>query len=180
MLRAAMQMPLNRTVYSAERGNTQNSQAAQWIIQDITEHVDDFVGKKWKFELPVTNANSNPARIDMAYTEKPPKFIEYKWLTTKTVSKEEFIDQFVKRDLFNNNLTDLAQLEWRIKGQKLTKDKVVEYLSSVEGKSAIHKKAIELFENFGKGKNPTLSLEDINDLIDYLKTNDDWFTLIFK
>ena len=53
----------------------------------------------------------------------------------RTVAQKTFLDEFVKRDL--NNVTSLNNLQWRIKGQKLTKEKVVEYLSSTEGKIAV-------------------------------------------
>jgi len=115
--------------------NPQNSQAAHWIIQDITENVDDFAGKKWKFEATVTNSDGNASFIDAASNEIPPMRIEYKWLTSSTVGKDDFVREFIKRDLFN--ATDLNKIEWRIKGQKLTKTKVVEYLNSTEGMKAL-------------------------------------------
>jgi len=154
--------------------NTQNSQAAQWIIQDITNNTDDFVGKKWKFEASVTNSDGNIAFIDAASSEIPPMRIEYKWLTSSTVSKDEFIREFIKRDLFN--ATDLSKLQWRIKGQKLTKDKALEYLTSNEGKEALNKFSKQqkelLFKNYDE-------LEGITDknVQDFLNSN---FEKIFK
>lgn len=50
-------------------------------------------------------------------------------------------EQFIERDLFN--ATDLSQIQWRIKGNKLSKEKVVEYLSSKEGREAIKKLGAE-------------------------------------
>lgn len=59
--------------------------------------------------------------------------IEYKWYGGENiVAKQLFLDEFVNRDLYN--IGKLENLQWRIKGQKLTKEKVVEYLYTEEGK----------------------------------------------
>lgn len=158
--------------------NPQNSQAAHWIIKDITDNVDDFVGKKWSIETAVKNSDGNSAYIDVASNEIPPMTIEYKWLTSAVIAKEDFIREFIKRDLFNAN--DLSKLQWRIKGQKLTKNKLIEYLSSTEGKEAL-KQSI----NFTKAKTlfPKDALITNANYIDRVIANfnkDDVFNLIFK
>lgn len=97
------------------------------------------------------------------------------------VNKTDFLNQFVKRDLFNKNLTSLSQLEWRIKGNKLSKEKVLEYLSSKEGREMLKdEKMKKLFEDFGKTNNKNLEIDDLGDLFEFLNSNNDWFNLIFK
>ena len=89
------------------------------------------------------------------------------------------MDEFVKRDL--NNIESLNNLQWRIKGQKLTKEKVIEYLSSNEAKNLLNKKEIrKLFEDFELKKDKQVIITDTDDLLYYLSQNDDWFNLIFK
>jgi hypothetical protein len=105
--------------------------------------------------------------------------IEYKWYESGNIPKDLFLDEFVNRDL--NNITNLKNLQWRIKGQKLTKEKVMEYLSSAEGKKIVDNSKIRnLFENFGKIKGDKLKIIDTDDLIEFLHSNNDWFDTIFK
>ena len=159
--------------------NPNNSQAVHWIMQDITQSVKEFAGKKLTFEFSLKNSSQNTAHIDVITDDLPPLLIEYKWLTKGTVSKEDFIREFVKRDLFN--ISDLSKLQWRIKGSKLTKEKVLEYLSSPEANEMLeNKKILNLFDNYEKLKNSRIKIMDREDLLEYLNSNDDWFNLIFK
>ena len=97
------------------------------------------------------------------------------------MNKEDFVREFIKRDLYNPDITSLSQLEWRIKGMKLSKTKALEYLKSVEASSALNNPKIrKLFENFGKQKNPSLSIDNTEDLLIFLDNNNDWYNLIFK
>ena len=149
--------------------NPNNSQAVHWIMQDITQSVKEFTGKKLTFEFFAKNSSQNTAHIDVITDDLPPLLIEYKWLTKGTVSKEDFIREFVKRDLFN--ISDLSKLQWRIKGSKLTKEKVLEYLSSPEANEMLeNKKILNLFDNYEKLKNSRIKIMDREDL----------FNLIFK
>lgn len=170
----------NNIISKLTDNNPQNSQAAHWIIQDITQNANEFVGKKWEIEFKVKNLDGNNAAVDVAARDKS-KFIEYKWLTSATVNKEDFVREFIKRDLYNPDINSLSQLEWRIKGMKLSKTKALEYLKSVEASSALNNPKIrKLFENFGKQKNPSLSIDDTEDLLIFLDNNNDWYNLIFK
>jgi hypothetical protein len=145
--------------------NPNNSQAVHWIIQDITQSVKEFAGKKLTFEFSKKNSSQNTAHIDVITDDLPPLLIEYKWLTKGTVSKEDFIREFVKRDLFN--ISDLSKLQWRIKGSKLTKEKVLEYLSSPEAKNILNsfseERKMSLFKNYNKLKG--ITDKDINEFI---------------
>ena len=145
--------------------NPNNSQAVHWIMQDITQSVKEFAGKKLTFEFSLKNSSQNTAHIDVITDDLPPLLIEYKWLTKGTVSKDDFIREFVKRDLFN--ISDLSKLQWRIKGGKLTKEKVLEYLSSPEAKNILNSfsedRKMSLFKNYNKLKG--ITDKDINEFI---------------
>lgn len=49
------------------------------------------------------------------------------------------------------SVPSLSQLQWRIKGQKLTKEKVIQYLQSTEGRDALkslgYERTAQLFPN---------------------------------
>lgn len=145
--------------------NPNNSQAVHWIMQDITQSVKEFAGKKLTFEFSLKNSSQNTAHIDVITDDLPPLLIEYKWLTKGTVSKDDFIREFVKRDLFN--ISDLSKLQWRIKGSKLTKEKVLEYLSSPEAKNILNsfpeERKMSLFKNYNKLKG--ITNKDIDEFI---------------
>lgn len=80
-----------------------------------------------------------------------------------------------------NNITNLKNLQWRIKGQKLTKEKVVEYLSSSEGREMLKKsKNIQMFDNYAENVNYSNNITNVNDLIKFLQTDSSWYSLIFK
>jgi hypothetical protein len=159
--------------------NPQNSQAAHWIIQDIKANADDFVGKKWKFEERVSNSDGNAAFIDVASNEVPPKRIEYKWLTSATIGQSDFVREFIKRDLFN--ATDLSKIEWRIKGQKLSKEKFEDYMNSPEGKDALGKISAEKANRLLKRTDlDDISPSEIVDaFLEYFNSSSN-FDLIFK
>ena len=161
-------------------GNPQNTQAAHWIIQDLTENAGEFAGKKWNIEFQVTNSNGHNAYIDMASNGDPQKFIEYKWLTTGTVSKEEFIREFLKRDLYNPNIGRYSQVEWRIKGQKLTKTKVQEYMKSAEGMEEIRKLGVNKVKNFFQRDAAQINRENFVSYFINKFDQDDVFNSVFK
>ena len=68
-----------------------------------------------------------------------------------------------------------------IKGQKLTKEKVLEYMNSIEGKSALNQeKIIALFDNYAYSINYTKNIKTVDDVLTFAKENNSWFSLIFK
>jgi hypothetical protein len=105
--------------------------------------------------------------------------IEYKWYKSGNIPKDLFLDEFVNRDL--NNITNLKNLQWRIKGLKLTKEKVMEYLSSPEGREMLkNSKIIQMFDNYAENVNYSENINNVNDLIGFLQTDSSWYSLIFK
>lgn len=89
------------------------------------------------------------------------------------------MDEFVKRDL--NNIESLNNLQWRIKGQKLTKEKVLEYLSSNEGREMLkNEKFINLFDNYAESIAYPKKINSTNRLFDFIKNDNNWYDLIFK
>ncbi|MFN8436970.1 MAG: hypothetical protein U0V72_04945 [Cytophagales bacterium] len=83
--------------------------------------------------------------------------------------------------MYNPDITSLSQLEWRIKGMKLSKDKMLEYLSSTEGKEALKKISAEKANKMlGRIDLDNDFPDDIaNAFIDFFK-KDTNFNLIFK
>ena len=96
-----------------------------------------------------------------------------------TVAQKTFLDEFVKRDL--NNIESLNNLQWRIKGQKLTKEKVLEYLSSNEGREMLDKqKTIKLIDNYANDVNYRNEITNVKEVLEFMESNNDWYNLIFK
>ncbi len=88
-------------------------------------------------------------------------------------------EQFIERDLFN--ATDISQIQWRIKGNKLSKEKVLEYLSSKEGREMLdNKKIIRLFDDYAEKIKHSKEITNTNDILELLKSNENWYNLIFK
>ncbi|WP_212906261.1 hypothetical protein [Capnocytophaga stomatis] len=158
--------------------NPQNSQAAHWILQDITQNAKEFSGKKLSIEFKVINSDKNISYIDVATDDVPPLTIEYKWLTSGIVSKDDFIREFVKRDLFN--ATDLTKIQWRIKGNKLTKEKVLEYLSSKEAREALEVIGVEKVKSFFPKLSRQINEDNYVDFLINNLTTDEIFNEIFK
>jgi hypothetical protein len=102
-------------------------------MEDIMKDAQTFTGK----ELRIEEVLPSSKRIDVIITD-PEKWIEYKWYATnETVTRQKFLEEFVERDL--KYVPGIDNLEWRIKGAKLSKDKVKAYLSSSEGRIALKK-----------------------------------------
>ncbi len=152
-----------------------DKQAVYWIMEDIASDISTFANKNISIELRLSNGR----RIDVA-VDNPPMWIEYKWYGGDDKIKQSlFIDEFVNRDLAG--ITDLKQLQWRIKGQKLTKEEVVEFLSSQEGREALkNNKIINLIDDYAEMAGYSNSITNVDDAITFLNKNNTWFNLIFK
>lgn len=157
-----------------------NKQAAYWIIEDIGNNAGNlYKNKNVEIEFRLNSGE----KIDVMIDGNSKFGVEYKWYGgDNTVAQSTFLSQFVKRDL--TFFDGASSFQWRIKGSKLTKDKVFEYLSSPEGKDALNSlkivnesKFLKLFGNsaidFKKGNN----VFDIEIIQTFLNTN---YSLIFK
>jgi hypothetical protein len=152
-----------------------DKQAVYWIMEDIMSDVQSFSGKSLEIEMVLDNGK----RIDVVRAN-PKLWIEYKWSSTsETVSRSKFLDEFVSRDL--TKIDNLNNLQWRIKGEKLTKNKVVEYLSSPEGRIELKKiSATQANRILGRTDLSDLNKDAIADAFISYFNNDTNFTSIFK
>lgn len=78
-----------------------------------------------------------------------------------------------------NNITNLKNLQWRIKGQKLTKEKVMEYLGSSEGREVLKKLGYEKVRSLLAKDDFITELNYVDRFINNLR-NDIVFNLIFQ
>ncbi len=160
----------------SKRTTIQKRKGAHGVIKEITENINEYKGKNLTFELDVPNirqTNRN-SKIDIEIGGNRPKYVEVKWMDRK-INKDEIIDEFIERDLFNANY--LSQISWKQLGNsKLSKSDLINYLSSKKGKDALK----PLF-NDGKLQSffPDVKIRNIDDFIN--KFNDDTlFNSIFK
>ncbi len=58
-----------------------------------------------------------------------------------SISSSTIKEQFIERDLFNAKSLD--EIQWRMEGTGMTKEKLVEYLSTNESKEALKKISAE-------------------------------------
>ncbi|XRE41933.1 hypothetical protein ACIVBQ_000137 [Tenacibaculum discolor] len=118
-----------------------NRQACFWLMEDVAANPNMINNKTISVEAPVTGVDGTIQRVDLKVGNSPGVNLEYKWLSSDTpIGKETFIREFVKRDLFSVN--SLEEIQWRIKwnsssSNKLTKDQMIVFLSSIEGKEAL-------------------------------------------
>jgi hypothetical protein len=151
------------------------------VIQDISADVATFGNQRIKFNA-TQNVNGSNYFVDAEIEGLSPKFFEYKSGPSTITKEEEFIREFVERDLKNSRVVDLSQVQWRKDVADATlKSRIVNYLRSPAGREALKTKKIrDLFQQLGRKSNPTLSIDDTDDLLDFLSQTDEWFELIFK
>ncbi len=167
----------NRLWEIFKTGSNTDKQAAFWIMEDVAGDAKTFAKKKLTLEYDVTKSNGKGGRIDLITNDTPPLFVEYKWYGgSDGVARDLFVDEFIRRDL--NSITDLRQLQWRVKGNKLTKDKVVEYITGAQ--SEITAGMRQIFENYRVTKAYPKAITTNARLIEFLNNNNDWFSEIFK
>ena len=156
-------------------GKMEDRQGTLGVIKEILENIDEYKGKMLSFEKSVKNSDGENAFIDIYTSDIPPRLVERKWISSSTpVSEKTFIREFIKRDLFT--ATDLSQIVWSIKGNKLAKSKVVEYLKSTEGRAALNKLPLAKKQKFFKDYDNISGITDLD--IDQFVANN--FDLIFK
>lgn len=176
---------MNENNFTSSANNSK--QGVFYILEDIANDTKTFTGKTINREVRVSKIDDSNGFIDVVVNDKglttssaDDLLIEYKWYGgDKTVSQKTFLDEFVKRDL--NNIESFNNLQWRIKGQKLTKEKVIEYLSSNEGNELLkNEKIINLFDNYAESIAYPKKINSTNRLFDFLKNDNNWYNLIFK
>ncbi|MBW1656232.1 fibronectin type III domain-containing protein [Flavobacterium quisquiliarum] len=109
-------------------------------------------------------------------------FYEFKSLIPGSFNPESFVIQFVK-DLSNNNVTDLSQIQWIFDHDKMTQTQVkTKVLAALNKYSEMldHENIRTKFENYRLTVGYNKSLTNNERLIEFLNSNNDWFNLIFK
>jgi hypothetical protein len=124
-------------------GSSTDKQAIFWVLENIANDATTFSGKSLFREIsvpkmPNTVFASTSGRIDVVVKKSglDDLLLEYKWYGSGVVDESLCLDEFVTRDLFN--ITNLNNLQWRLKGNKLTKALVNQYLSSLRGKALLN------------------------------------------
>ncbi|WP_047450929.1 polymorphic toxin-type HINT domain-containing protein [Alistipes sp. ZOR0009] len=156
-----------------------NKQAIFWILEDIQKDAATFASKTVNREVRVAKFSGEDGFIDIVVKKSGADdlLIEYKWYESGDIPKGLFLDEFVNRDL--NNITNLKNLQWRIKGQKLTKEKVMEYLGSSEGREVLKKLGYEKVRSLLAKDDFITELNYVDRFINNLR-NDIVFNLIFQ
>lgn len=168
-------------------GSANNSkQGVFYILEDIANDTKTFTGKTINREVRVSKIDDSNGFIDVVVNDKglttsnaDDLLIEYKWYGgDKTVSQKTFLDEFVKRDL--NNIESFNNLQWRIKGQKLTKEKVVEYLSSNEGREMLRNLGVDRVKSFFPKQALQINEGNFVDILINNLKKDEIYSSVFK
>ncbi|WP_106794265.1 hypothetical protein [Aquimarina sp. Aq78] len=165
-----------------------NRQACYWLMEDVVANPNLVKNKKIIVEHPVTGLDGTTQRVDLKVGNSPGINLEYKWLSSNApLGKDTFIREFVKRDM--HSINSLDEVQWRIKWNtnqtnKLTKNQVVNWIENLDFQpttnlNSAKDKMMRLFQSYGRKKDPSLTILDYDDLITFLKDNDDWFLKIF-
>ncbi|RFM25849.1 fibronectin type III domain-containing protein [Deminuibacter soli] len=154
-----------------ETAANNDKQAVYWIMDDIARDGKTFSNKTIQIEYRIQEGKRIDVRIAGEDT-----WIEYKWYAgDETVDAGTFVNEFISRDL--NYIPDINKLQWRINGQKLSREKVFDYLTSAEGRKALNsltneRKAILFGNDFDLVEGVTN--EDINTFLNK------YYSSIFK
>lgn len=157
-------------------GKSNSSIGVHGVIKEIIENPDLYKNRSLVFEKRVKNSlTNNDSKIDIFIDVNPPLYIEVKWYSgTSQVDEALFIKEFISRDLFNAN--SLSQILWKMRGNKLTKAEVNNFLSSTNG-------IAELTKLLNSGKLgalfPNKRITSVNDFITQMNL-DNVFNSIFK
>lgn len=168
------------------KDNPNDKQAVYWIMEDIVSDLNKsesfFRGKSINLEEHITGGRVDLMIVDDANPNIADNiWIEYKWYGgDNTVSKATFI----KRDLAQ--IADITKLQWRMKGQKITKELLINssgtgWLEVGDGFNAL--KALDPKQVSKILKDNTLlsaTPDVISQAIIYYLKNDANFNLIFK
>lgn len=109
-------------------------------------------------------------------------FYEFKSVKPDSFKDEDFVNQFVK-DLSNNKVSNLSQIQWIFDHTKMTqaevKEKVinalVKYKEKLDDNLIINK-----FNGYAASIDYVNDIENIDELIEFLKNNNVWYNVIFK
>lgn len=152
------------------------AKGARYIQRQITSNVDEFAGKRIKFE-ETFKVGESTRRIDVnvkVNDNSPITFYEFK--STSTIPPDNFAQQFIN-DLELDDVADLNQLKWYFDGNEvssLTKSDFVDALVSSKN-DLFNSKARRLFENY-----LDISFTSADDLIANLRSKNEWFESIFQ
>jgi hypothetical protein len=171
-----------------------NRKGSHWVLKDIASDAGTFGGKRASFNVR-QRVDDVDYYVDVAVQERSAteingqtRFLEYKSGPNTIIKKEEFLREFVKRDLFNTNVRKPNQLSWRrdVVEDGLRK-RIVDWLDSDETRELLNgasrdvrNKIIQMFDDLGAEVGYEKSIRNTDDLITFFKDNKDWFNLIFK
>ena len=149
-------------------------QGVHGVIKEIIDNPTVYNNGLVQFEQRVSSlAPSGYGIIDIKIGDLQ---AEVKWLTSRTVSKDEIVGEFIQRDLYS--ASSLDKIRWSIRGNKPTKAQIVNFLSSTEGRTALR-------DLFTSGKlqsffqSPFIPISSVDDFINQI-SKDNIFNAIFK
>ena len=169
--------PLINKFHRTDKFANKTNKGFHHVIKDLGNDVSTFNGNTVTLEFPITNARGNTSSIDAfcANCDIPNLKIEYKSGPT-SISTSSIKDQFIERDLFN--ASSLDELQWRMDGTGLTKEKLVDWLT--ENKSSIRNLGYEKIKGFFPLDNTINRVNFADKLISKFQDGSSFYNDIFR
>ncbi len=104
------------------------------MIRDLNSNGSLFAGKKIKFVHSIPNARPTASKssIDLFCVNCSPANLKVEYKSGPgSISSSTIKEQFIERDLFNANSLD--EIQWRMEGTEMTKEKLVSWLTDNKG-----------------------------------------------
>ena len=80
-----------------------------------------------------------------------------------------------------HNVQSLEQLKWYFDGEKINNLNKLDFVSILNANENFNsQKVVDLFENYRLSINITDEIEDIDDVLNFMTNNNEWFNLIFQ
>ncbi|MCU0338137.1 MAG: hypothetical protein MUF12_09815 [Sediminibacterium sp.] len=128
-----------KVISDLKGGGFPNRKGSHWILKNISQDATTFGGKKVTFNTTQT-VNGTNYYVDVEVDGDFVKFLEYKSGPNTIQDKDEFLREFVKRDLSNQRVSSLSQIEWRKDVADPTlKSRINGWLNSTEGRTELKK-----------------------------------------
>jgi len=117
------------------------------VIKDLANDTQTFNGKTVRIEYSIGNANNTNSSIDLfcRYCDPENLKIEYK-SGTASIDADKIKTQFIERDLYN--ASNLNEIQWRMEGTGMTKDKLINWLNISQNRTAIENLGVEKIKSF--------------------------------
>ena len=178
----------NKVINNLKSPQSYRRQGAHAVLLEFIENPELYKNMSIKFEVKLDlNMRATKSYVDFIATNNAGRelWVERKWyillddiiskdgvlIKKAGISPQTFLGQFVERDLYAAQ--DLFSIRWSVKGNKLTPEKVLEYLNLPDAR-------IRLGQLHSQGRlralviDTSVPIDNVDDFINYLMKSDNF------